>query len=787
MSKNYTQDGIGQSTEFGLDGNRVATNPTAPGGGTRIEVRENDNTTPSRTSGAQAQEPDEYITLAQFQAQSKWIEPVAALADANVASLSGTTTIDGVALSAGDRVALTGQTTATENGVWIVDAGPWTRPGDFDTGQSASNRTFLVGEGTDYADTTWTVSTDPPNDIIGTDNLTIVQTTGQAQTSIQNIGAVVGPPDAIGLLAAGPQSGPGVTLSAIAEGLGIQLSGGAGAAALTVDAELLTSTTPGDAGLVQSNAAGAASRLRDLVSADASVTITVDGNGNVDLSANPAALPNYTSTIFVDPGGSSSNTGLNPAEPTDYATAITYANANPGTLLVLADGTYSNGDGPATGTTTLAAGSTNTGIVARNGPGSVQISDSVTINTTGVALVGLSFTNPAPGANVNFAATVDPGGLRSVIQDCDFGFGGPGFASRTDQEIAFINTAAGAVSISGTGAPAIRMFGGSMSSFATSFASEPNTRFEAYGVARLGNATFGHSGSGTLTYRAVGCGSQQSMTDGVTANTFVDLDSIPVCGAINLSNGAGGRVVLRDVAVVNENTRAPLPISVGVNYTAGGLLLHNVIFDRATSTIVAGVELTANNQATANERGADFSAVKIQTTQNDAAARVLVQDPANDNLVQWRDAATIITNLTAGQGINPTQLAADVVQTADPIESTQTPGVPLTLYRRLTAQGNGTVVIGTVPAGARILRTTIVVESSTNTGVSGANCNIGFNGGTGTELQNGATDNSMFPTGDTYIADDVVRTTASEQVEAVFSSFDGVIDGDVFIEYFIGA
>jgi len=123
MSKNYTQDGINQSTEFGRDGNRVATNPAAPGGGTRIEVRENDNSTPSRTSGAQAQEPDEYITLAQFQAQSKWIAPVAALADANVASLSGATTIDGVAVAAGDRVALTAQTTATENGVWVVQAG----------------------------------------------------------------------------------------------------------------------------------------------------------------------------------------------------------------------------------------------------------------------------------------------------------------------------------------------------------------------------------------------------------------------------------------------------------------------------------------------------------------------------------------------------------------------------------------------------------------------------------------------------------------------------------------
>jgi len=780
MSKNYTQDGIGQSTEFGRDGNRVATNPAAPGGGTRIEVRENDNTTPSRTSGAQAQEPDEYITLAQFQAQSKWIAPVAALADANVASLSGATTIDGVAVAAGDRVALTAQTTATENGVWVVQAGAWTRPGDFDTGESAANRTFLVSEGATYADTTWTVSTDPPNDIIDTDNLALVQTTGQAQTSIQNVGA------GTGLLAAGPQSGPGVTLSAIAAGLGIQLSGGAGAAALTVDAEVLPSTTPGDAGLVQSNAAGAATRLRDLVSADASVTIGLDGNGNVDFSANPASLPNYTSTIFVDPGGSSSNPGLNPAEPTDYATAITYANANPGTLIVLADGTYSDGDGAASGSTTIAAGSTNTGIVARNGPGSAVISDVVTINTTGVTLVGITFTNLIGG--VTFGATVDAP-ARTVIQDCTFDPAGLTFTSRLDAEIDLINCEISALAIGGTSAPNMRMFGGEVNSFSTSFSSEQPRSFTALGVDNLGTVAFGHSGSATYTYQATGCQVLGTLSDTATSRTNVDLDSIAVCAAVNLTlnTGLSGRLIMRDVAVVNGSTRSPLAINVGDGYT-GGILLHNVIFDRSTSALgtTVDLELTADDQATANQNGADFCAIKVSTTQNDTAARVLVQDPTNDNLIQWRDPATLQISLTAGQGINPTQLAADTVQTADPIEATQVPGVPLVLYRPLSNQGNGTVVIGTVPAGARIMRTTLVVESSTNTPASGANCNIGFNGGSGVELQDGSTDNSVI-TPDTYIADDVVRTTSAEQVEAVFSIFDGVINGDVYIEYFIGA
>jgi hypothetical protein len=775
MSKNYTQDGIGQSTEFGLGGNRVATNPTAPGGGTRIEVRENDNTTPSRTSGAQAQEPDEYITLAQFQSQSKWIDPVTALADANVTPLSGTTTVDGVALAVGDRVALTAQATPTENGVWVVQAGAWTRPGDFDTGQSASNRTFLVGEGASFADTTWTVSTDPPNDIIDTDPLALVQTTGQAQTSIQNIGT------GTGLLAAGPQSGPGVTLSAIAAGLGIQLSGGAGAAALTVDAQVLPSATPGDADLVQSNLAGAATILRDLVSADASVTITVDGNGNVDFSANPASLPNYTSTVFVDPNGDGTASGLNPAEPTDYATAITYANANPGTLLVLADGTYSDGDGPATGTTTITAA--NTGIVSRNGLGSVQVQDAVTINARGCSLFGLTI--PAPFATLSITAA-GVGAQRTIIEECEIS-GDLNLVSSSDL-FEIYDSILGPLNISGTVGPTVRMFGGLMNQgLTTSHTSEQAASFLAVGVGGLGATAFNHSGSATFTYNAVGIYTMGTITDSATARTNIELGSVDNLQGLNLSNNTAlsGRVILRDVAVVDPNTRAPQPITVAAGYT-GGLLLHSVIFDRATSTIAAGTELLANNQATANANGADFSALKVQTTQNDSAPRVLVQDPSNDSLVQWRDPATLGPNLTAGQGINPTQLASDIVQTADPIESTQTPGVSLTLYRPLVAQGNGTVVIGTVPSGTRILRTTLVVESSTNTGSAGSNCDIGFNGGTGIELQNGATDNSVLLP-DTYIADDVVRTTSSEQVEAVFTNFDGVISGDVFIEYFIGA
>jgi len=55
--------------------------------------------------------------------------PVRAATNANVA-LSGAQTVDGVALVVGDRVLVKNQTTASQNGIYVVAAGAWTRAAD---------------------------------------------------------------------------------------------------------------------------------------------------------------------------------------------------------------------------------------------------------------------------------------------------------------------------------------------------------------------------------------------------------------------------------------------------------------------------------------------------------------------------------------------------------------------------------------------------------------------------------------------------------------------------------
>jgi hypothetical protein len=65
--------------------------------------------------------------------------------------LSGLQTIDGVILRAGDRVLLTSETTAANNGIWTASAGGWTRAAV----SLIQNSYVAVLEGTSYVGTKW--------------------------------------------------------------------------------------------------------------------------------------------------------------------------------------------------------------------------------------------------------------------------------------------------------------------------------------------------------------------------------------------------------------------------------------------------------------------------------------------------------------------------------------------------------------------------------------------------------------------------------------------------------
>jgi phage-related tail fiber protein len=96
-------------------------------------------------------------------------------------TLSGIQTVDGILLVAGDRVLVKNQTTASENGIYIVASGLWTRSLDANASAevTAGLYTFVTG-GTQNANSGWVLTTSDPI-AIGTTALNFTQFNGLGQ------------------------------------------------------------------------------------------------------------------------------------------------------------------------------------------------------------------------------------------------------------------------------------------------------------------------------------------------------------------------------------------------------------------------------------------------------------------------------------------------------------------------------------------------------------------------------------------------------------------------------
>jgi hypothetical protein len=120
-----------------------------------------------------------------------WKAPARGASTANIAALSGTMTLDGVALIVGDRVLVKNQTTASANGVYVVAAGAWARSTDCATAAQLLNMAVYVEEGTTQADTGWVMTTNAPI-TVGSTNLVYVQFTGAGTYNAGNGLALTG-------------------------------------------------------------------------------------------------------------------------------------------------------------------------------------------------------------------------------------------------------------------------------------------------------------------------------------------------------------------------------------------------------------------------------------------------------------------------------------------------------------------------------------------------------------------------------------------------------------------
>lgn len=172
-------------------------------------------------------------------------QSVRAATTANIATLSGTMTIDGIALVAGDRVLVKDQTTASQNGIYLVAAGAWTRSLDADSWLELPGAYVFAESGTVNADMGFVCAVEPGG-TLNTTAITFQQFSGAGQIS----------------------AGMGLTKS----GNSIDI-GTASSARIVVNADNIDLATIGTAGTYRS--------------------VTVDAYGRVSAGTNPTTLAGY--------------------------------------------------------------------------------------------------------------------------------------------------------------------------------------------------------------------------------------------------------------------------------------------------------------------------------------------------------------------------------------------------------------------------------------------------------------------------------------------------------------
>jgi hypothetical protein len=322
-------------------------------------------------------------------------------------ALSGTVTIDGVAVAVGARVLCMGQTTSSQNGIYIVASGAWARSSDMNAWTEVSGSFVFVEQGTQYGGTGW-ICTSAPGGTLGTTAITFVQfsqagtytgTNGVTVngTSIQLTGQVLtlNNYNSTGLMAyTGSGTFTGLSLVAPAAGLTITNPNGVGGnPTFALAGELAAVQGLSTTGYTKRT--GTATWVAQAIP-DSDLPATLTGHTLAGTTTLSGTLSNIGGTGYQIGGGVSG--GLYFDSQNIAIRANTNASASAGVYIQNYAGTSNWGLFQATGTT-LGTNTTISGTLSVNDP-STNDASSLTINAASSAsganikLIGNGATTP---------------------------------------------------------------------------------------------------------------------------------------------------------------------------------------------------------------------------------------------------------------------------------------------------------------------------------------------------------------------------------------------------------